>query len=394
MTQTAVERAKIAVAAYEKLQSFEATQRLTAGPISASARVRFRRPDRIALDYSSYKDPLTEFEESLTGGPEYAPDELVGTQLSYDGQGTWLFEARQETVTYKHGRIVFAPLAGASVFAELGFLRELTRDFLLRDEGEETLYGRPAHRIGVKPKARYRSLLLKEEVFPAERATIAFDAEHSFPLRIVFFPHRHSPLFPLVGPSSPVEIQYSDVRLDQLKDGDFAFSPPAGTLVFREEVVAAEELKARLPFPLHVDALEPMHVTPYGGQALVTENDAKDKAYAQLTLVSHGGGNREEETPRSLSLRVGNYLSHNMGRRRALLSEHGEVVSLAKTQARFVDRSQLVNEQLPEAIDRQILEIGWEQNGVYWFLLGEGFTRDVLLDAAQTLASAHAEPGR
>ena len=394
MTQTAVERARSAVAAYEKLQSFEATQRLTAGPIGASARVRFRRPDRVALDYSSYKDPLTEFEESLTGGPEYAPDEIVGTQLCYDGQGTWLFEARQETATYKRGRVVFAPLAGASVFGELGFLHELTRDFLLRDEGEETLGGRPTYRIGVKPKARYRSLLLKEEVFPIERATIAFDAEHSFPLRIAFFPHRLSPLFSLVGPSRPVEIEYSDVRLGHLSDGDFAFSPPAGARVFREEVVAEEELPGRLPFRLHADALEAMEVELFGKQALVTESEAKDRAYAQLTLVSRESGSRDEEARRSLSLRVGNYLSHNMGRRRALLSEHGDAVSLGKIPAQFVDRSALVNEQLPEAVDRQILEIGWEQNGVYWFLLGEGFTRQALLDAAQTLADAHAELGR
>ncbi len=393
MTETAIERAKIAVGAYEKLQSFEATQHLVAGPISATARVRFRRPDRIALDYTSYTDPLTEFEEGLTGGPEYAPDELVGTRLSYDGQGTWLYEARLETATYRHGRIVFAPLPGASVFAELGFLRELTRDFLLRDEGEETLYGRPAHRIGVKPKARYRSLLLKEEVFPVERASITFDAEHAFPLRIVLFPHRLSPFFPLVGPSNPVEIEYSEVRLGQLNEEDFTFSPPAGVRVFREEAIVAQELSARLPFRLHVDALESMHLSLYGGQALVTENDAKDRAYAQLTLVSQGGSTPEDEAPRSLSLRVGNYLSHNMGRRRALLSEHGDVVSLGGITAQFVDRSGLVNEQLPEAIDRQILEIGWEQDGVYWFLLGEGFSRDALLDAAERLAGAHAQPG-
>ena len=392
MSNGAVETARAAMAAHEKLVSFRATQRVTAGPIHVVAKVRFRRPDRIAVDYETYRDPLAEFEEGFTGGPELCPDELVGTQLFYDGTGTWLFEARRDLATHKPGRTVFGPLPRTNVLGEIGFLRDLARDFLLRDEGEESIGGRRAVRIGLRPKTPRRSLLLKEEVFAVERATIALDGETLFPVRITFHPNRLSPLGYLPGPSEPVVVEYSDVRLDDVDEATFRFVPPGGVRIFREEAVPVGEVAARLSFRLDLEAVGragPFH--PFASRALVTASDADGRAFVELAFVRAAREREEEDAPApgSLSLRVGNYLSHNMSRRRAFLSEHGESVALGALSARFVDRTALLAAEVPDAGGRSILEIGWEDAGVHWFLVGEDFDRDELLRVAQSIAEAH-----
>jgi hypothetical protein len=91
---------------------------------------------------------------------------------------------------------------------------------------------------------------------------------------------------------------------------------------------------------------------------------------------------------------VGNYLSHNMSRRHAFLSEHGEAVALGALTARLVDRSALWSDELPEAASRPILEVGWEDNGVHWFLLGEDLERENLVGVAKALAEAHRPTAR
>ena len=395
MNDKAIETARAAMAAYGRLASFEAVQRITAGPISAVVRVRFRKPDRIAVDYESYKDPLMEFEEGFTGGPEYSPDELVGMQIFYDGSGTWLYEARRELATHKPGRAVFGPLPRTNVLAEIGFLRDLVRDFLLRDEGEESIGGRAALRIGLKPKAPHRSLLLKEEVFPIDRGTVALDKETLFPLRVTFHPNRLSPVAYLIGPSTPVVVEYSEVCLDRADEAAFSFAPPAGVRVFREEAVPVGELAERLPFPFRVEALaQAGPYRPFGSHALVTKSDSDGRAFAQMAFVRTEEEEKDEQLSGSLSLRVGNYLSHNMSRRHAFLSEHGEAVALGALAARLVDRSALWSDELPEAASRSILEVGWEDNGVHWFLLGEDLDKETLVGVARALAETHRPTAR
>jgi hypothetical protein len=62
--------------------------------------------------------------------------------------------------------------------------------------------------------------------------------------------------------------------------------------------------------------------------------------------------------------------------------------------ARLVDRSALWSDELPEAASRSILEVGWEDNGVHWFLLGEDLDKETLVGVARALAETHRPTAR
>ena len=399
MAQSAKEVARAAMLAYEALESFEATQKISAGAISAEARIRYKKPNKITVEYRTYQDPLSEFEERVVGGVEFIADELIGMQLVYDGHGTWLYEAKNGVAIHKLGRTLFPPLRGTNVLAEIGFLHGLTRDFLLRDEGVESIAGLSAYRLGLKPKEPHRSLLLKEEDFPLKKATVTLDAKTSFPLKITYYPSSVSTLFYLVGPSTPVTIEYADLRLNKVDEERFSFKPPEGTRVFREKMVSQDTLNEELPFAVPLDNLEQhLGYKLYGNRVTVTINDDKDRAYALLALVpsqkeESEGSTGPDREPHILSLRVGNYLSRNMSRRRAFLSEQGEKLALGDTTAQFLDRGTLLKDQFTEAAVRNILELGWEKDGVYWFLLGEELEKTTLIDVANVLAQPQLKRG-
>lgn len=383
MTQSIVEIARAAMAAYEATDSFEATEIITAGSIRVEARVRHKKSGKITVEYRSYQDHLAEFEERYIGGAEFVADELIGMQLVYDGNSTWIYDAKNNVATRKLGRRLYSPLRGVNALAEIGFLRDLTRDFLLQDGGEETIGGRPAYRLNLKPKVRQRQLLLKEEGFPIKKATVALDQETLFPLRIEFYPGESSILFYLVGPSTPITIEYKDLRLEMIADERFSFTPSDGMRVFTEESVLQEAFAEKLPFAVPLAALnEHGGYSLYDDRATVTINEEGNRAYAMLALISQEG---EADNKSGLSLRVGNYLSLGMNRRRALLAEQGELISLGDIQARFLDRGALVKEQLPETMERSVVEVGWERDGVHWFLLGEGMEKEALIDAANVI---------
>lgn len=389
MGQTVRELARQAMSAYDALESFEATQKISAGPIHAEARIRFKKPDKITVEYRSYQNPVSEFEERFTGAVEFVADELVGMQLIYDGQGTWLYEAKNDVALYKLGRTLYSPLPWTNTLAEIGFLRDLTRDFLLRDEGEETVAGRSARRLGLKPKVQHRSFLLKEEIFPMKKATLTLDEQTAFPLRISYKPISSSALSLLVGPSTLVTVEYSDVVLDKVDEDRFSFAPPDDARVFREELVSKDTLEDVLPFSVPLSVFE-----EHGGYTLHSDsvtavlNEGKDRGYAILTLVSVQDAQDDERLKNTLTVRVGNYLSRNMSRRRAMLSEKGESTSLDDVAARFLDRGALVQEQLPETSTRSMMELGWERDGVYWFLLAEEVEKEALIELATVLAHA------
>lgn len=397
MAQSTIEVARAAMSTYQALESFEATQKISAGAINAEARVRYKKPNMVTVEYRSYQDPLAEFEEKLVGGVEFVADELTGMQLIYDGHGTWLYDAGKDVAIYKPERALYSPLRGTNTLAEIGFLRDLTHDYLLRDEGQDEIAGRAATKLGLKPKTKRRSFLFKEEVFSLKKATLALDAETSFPLKITYYPSKASTLFYLVGPSTPITVEYKDVRLDIVDEQRFSFTPPEGIRVFKEETVPRDGLREKLPFDLHLEVLEKQEgYELHGDRATVTINEEMDRAYASLAFVSSQETDKEESAsteraPDMLSLRVGNYLSRNMSRRRAYLAEHGEQVTLNKVTAKFLDRGALLKDQLPEALGRKILEVSFKTDGVYWFLLGEELEKETLIDVARALAKAHEE---
>ena len=387
MAHTPTELARKAMSAYAALEGFIATQKITAGPIRAEARIRFQRPNKITVEYRDYQNPLTDLEEELSGGAEFLADELIGMSLIYDGRVTWLQDVKNEVAVCKPGRALYAPLPATTVIAELDFLEALTHDFLLRDEGEEEIGGRKGRRLGLKPKVAHRSSLLKEEVFPVSKASLVLDAETFFPLKITFAPSRPSALSYLLGPKTAVEIEYSDVRPGGVEEEVFSFTPSEGTRVFRERVVPRDELDESLPFRILLDRLEEQaKLRLYGDRATVTVNEAKDRAYALLALVP-SEDKADDEDSYALSLRGGNYLSLNMNRRRAALAEHGEELALEELSARLLDRGKALKEKVPQAPERSVLEIGWECEGVHWFLLGENLPKELLIEIAEILAN-------
>ncbi len=401
MNQSVAEVARMAMASYKALESFTATEIITAGPIRVEARVRYRKPGMITVEYRHYEDPLTAFEERYAGGAEFVATELTGMQFVHDGHVTWIYDAKNNVVIRKPGRTLYSPLRGVSAIAEIGFMRDLTRDFLLRDGGAETIHGRSALLLAMKPKVRQRSFLLKEEIFPMKKVTVALDRETFFPLRIVFHPVESSVLFYLVGPSTPITIEYKDLLFDKVDEARFAFTPPEGTRLFTEVTLTQEAFAGKVSFDVPLQALrEQTGYELYGDRVTLTLCEENDRAYAYLTLVPPDAA-KSNRGSRALSLRVGNYLSLNMNRRRALLAEQGEPVALAGIDAKLLDRGRLLKEDLPtgdlptgdfpEGMERSIIEIGWERDGVYWFLLGEGLEKEDLIDAAKTLAHPPAE---
>jgi len=386
MSESAVELARAAMLAYEELDSFEVTQKISAGKISAEAHIRYKKPGKMTVEYRAYQDPLSEFEEKLAGGVEFVGSELLGMLLIYDGHRTWIYDAGNNVALHKPGKKLYSPLRGSSSLGEIGFLHGLTRDFLLRDEKTQAIAGRNAHYIGLKPKVSHRSFLLKEESFPIKRATLALDAETSFPLRISYYPTERSPMAYLVAPGTPIVIEYVNPQLDKVDDQRFSFVPPEGTRVFHEQVVENDKLGELLPFDLPSEALEGGEkYEPYSDKVMLTVNEEKDRGYALWTLVPRQENEEKKRGSGVLSLCVGNYLSRNMNRRRAFLSEQGEKLTLGKVTAQFLDRGALVKDQLPAEMKREIMELGWKKGEMYWFLLAEELDKESLMKYAEAL---------
>jgi len=221
------------------------------------------------------------------------------------------------------------------------------------------------------------------------KATLTLDEQTAFPLRISYKPINSSALSLLVGPSTLVTVEYSDVVLDKVDEDRFSFAPPDDARVFREELVSRDTLEDVLPFSVPLSVFEEHGgYTLHGDRVAALLNEGKDRGYATLTLVPAQDAQDDERLKNTLTVRVGNYLSRNMSRRRAMLSEKGESTSLDDVEARFLDRGALVQEQLPETSTRSMMELGWERDGVYWFLLAEGVEKEALIELATVLAHA------
>jgi len=378
--------ARSVVASYRDLSGFTATETIRGRAFDIEARVRFSRPERIAVEYSTYRDPIAELDDALTAAREFTGEELIGMTISYDGRQTWIYDAKMNLAIRKQWRALFEPLPGFNAIGEIGFLEWLIRGFLLRDRGEGEVGGRSARMISVKPKRPYRSQLLTSVSFPIEQATVAFDLETHFPLRITFFPSRGSALFPLLGPNGAITIEYTDLRLEDLDPATFTFSPPEGARVFVEEPIDRDGPTARLPFSLTIDpVLERRFRLLEGGTAAVDEKNRK--GYCTIVFTREEDG----QTP-VLTLRAGNYLSRNMSRRRGILSEKGEEVELADHPARLLDRRSLWEGELQGSESHPLYEVGWERDGLFLFLIGDGIDREELISLADALNQAGGTP--
>jgi len=364
------------------LTGFEATQTIKAGPIHVVARVSARRPERLAVEYRTYVNPLLDLEERLTGNAEYTADELVSLSLRFDGQRTWLHDPATGVCVVKPSRSLFEPLPEMSVLGEIEYLWDLPHDHLLRDLGTETIDGRSARRLSLRPKRAQSTHAFKTVRFLAREATVAFDQESLFPIRLSFSPSPFAQLHQLLGPEARVTVDYTDLRL--AGDPPPAFEPPEGTRVFREEWVRADELADRLPLPISLAPFDVSGFTSLDGHAVLTACAEHGRSYAATTFVRAREG--DAEGPQYVTVRFGNYLSRNMARRRRTIAEAGEELTVADRPARFLDRAILWDDQ-PEPLDRSDAprELAWDQEGTFWFLTGVAVKRNDLEDLASRL---------
>ena len=379
--------ARAVVDASMNLSGFEATETVEAGPIRVVARIRCHRPDRRAVEYETYIHPLLELEEKLTGDAEYTPEDLAGLSLHYDGQRTWLYDASTGVCIVKPSRSLFEPLPDMPVLGEIEYLRDLPHDFLLRELGTETLDGRDVRVLSLKPKRLHRTHAFKAITFLARRASVTFDEETLFPLRLSFSLTPSSQTHRMLGPNGTVTIRYSGVRL--ASDPPPPFAPPEGTRVFREDWVPIDELTKRLPFPLSLRPFDKEEFVAIDGHALLAEDAEHGRAYCTAAFLRRGES--ETEATALVTLRAGNYLSRNMARRRSSAAEDGVNLAIGGQDARFLDRRKLWEEHAA-GIDSAAApcELSWERDGIFWFLIGVNAERSVLERIASGLIDERA----
>lgn len=383
MSQTVTQFARSVAEAHRSLSGFEATETIRGGGFEIEARVRARRSGETALEYRTYRSPILGIEEELAGGAEYTEDELIGMTMIFTGSETWIDDSKTDVCLRKPYRELFEPLVGFDAIAEVGFLETLIRDFLIRDLGEEEIQGKPARTLRLRPKRPYRSHLLAVSSFPIRQAEAAFDAETLFPLRIRFTPSTGSPLARLLQDGEAITIEYSSLRLETPATETFAFQPRDGARVFDESPVSIGQLEESAPFALSVAPLLRRGYRPITERMTVTSDQERQRGYCTVALALD---EIEDGRPAATTVRAGNYLSRNMSRRRAALSENGEAVPLGELEAKILDRRAAWGDRYPQLDAPSLLEILWETDGVFWFLLGEGIDRSELLDLASELS--------
>jgi len=235
-------------------------------------------------------------------------------------------------------------------------------------------------RLDLKPRALHRSHLVKNVRFAVQRARVSFDVATRFPARMEMTLDPGAFAVPLIPPSAEVRIEYSDVRLAAPPAS--AFGAPSGTdaRLFAERDTRAGGDGDGLPFEL---PLGPMFERGYrlnGGRPIAIVDEPGERAYC--TCIAHRGDGADGA---AVTLRVGNYLSRNMNRRRAWIAENGEPISIGDLRGRRIDR----NERWPEGIprsERPLIELAWEREGIHAFLLGDGVAETDLIEIAQDWA--------
>ncbi|MCF7890302.1 hypothetical protein K9M78_03690 [Candidatus Bipolaricaulota bacterium] len=369
---------------YEELNSFEADQEITAGSMRIKCHVKFRKPRSMAVEYEDYRSPLEDFEVKLSGGPEFVGEDLVDSRIIYGGKETWIHLVDKNTAVKKDGKLLYSPFAGVDVIGQLGFLPSLVEDFLLKDDGEGEINEHPVNRLGLKPKTSRRSLFLKDEVFNLDRAEIALDEELGLPRKISYYPGQGEQLRFSGSQGNPVFVEYSNYEVDGLGRGDFQFDPSKVDRVFEEQAVSEEEFEEEFPLSVPIVEIEEKGYERARDKVSILKDDETGRAYSSITFLKSDEGGRPTS---SVQLLVGNYLSREMTRHRAYMSEHGEEIDLDGSSAQLADRSEVVKDRLPEEWEQEIFEVSWQGDESFYFLLGQAIEKDELLDLARTFQS-------
>ncbi len=383
MIPSVAEFARLASTTSKERAGFKSTQVIESNGLRVEAVVRRLGSRSIHVEYRTYQSPWTELEEALSGQIEFVGDELCGFTFNCEGNATWIYDPSTDTVIRKIGSQLFEPIPGLATLGELSFLGTLTQDFLLRDLGKESIDNRVIRRIALKPKQAYRSQLLSSVAFPIRKATIDFDSQTFFPVRISFVPSPGSPAASIVGPNATIHISYKDVVILEDTDSSNPFAPPPDARVFEESRTSVEDLADLLPFSAPLAALSNHGFEAVGKAALLTIDAENGRAYATSQFSSANTTSQEATASSRLTLTFGNYVSRNMARRRATFSEMGKPASEESPPLQLLNRRELWEQRFP-GIDTQYAPVDafFEKDGVFWFLSGTGMG----LDSMETLA--------
>jgi hypothetical protein len=387
MTDSVVELARSIENRFGEQTSFEATQTIEGPGLRVQASVRRRGLGFLTVNFTAYESPWLDLEEILHGRVEYVASELEDLQLHAEPRFTWVVDPGTRTLIRKPGRYLFEPIPGLSMLGEVAFLGTLTHDFLLRDLGDETLNGRAIRRLALKPKQPYRSHLLSIITYPVRRVTLDLDAETLFPARISFRPTAGSPAASIVGSDASLSVTYENVKILDTKDRPLPYEPPADARVLEESHVSVDELESTLPFPLSLGPIVDRGFRSEGRSATLTLDTNHKRGFA---LASFSNA-EDDKSDIHLTLCVGNYVSRNMARLRATLSDTGHLAS-SESPIRLLDRRSLWEKALPGVdTERAPVEAFFEHDGTFWFLNVTGRDLDWMTGLASELLAAQQE---
>ncbi|MFP3953173.1 MAG: hypothetical protein ACOC88_03405 [Candidatus Bipolaricaulota bacterium] len=374
--------------AYDKLKSYECDQEVTAGDLRIKAHVKFMKPRSIAVEYEEFTNPIEEFQSDLFGGPEFNGDDLESMRLVYDGSSTWAHILNKKTAIKKEGKQLYTPFAGVEIVGQLGFLSDLLTDYLLKDDGKGKINGRDVYKLGLKPKTRRRSYFLKEELFNLDSAQLAIDRETQLPLKITYRPGERDQLRYTSSQGGPLYVEYSDYKVDKPSKRDFQFDSSKIDKIFEEERLPREKVVKGFPITLDLEGVAEEGFQPAEDQLRVTSNREGDRKYTSIAFVG-----TSEEDGGSLQLLAGNYLSREMSRHRTFLSENGDPIDVDGKEAKVANRGENVKERLPNELKSDILEIGLESGGGFYYLLGQDVDREEMVRVLSALTSRIVRPG-
>lgn len=383
MSSQEIKFAKKAMERYRSFDSFQAKQTVSAGKLSIEARIKFRKPRNLSLEYISYEDPYEEFAKEYSGGAEYLSGELEKCHLNYDGRYTIMHDRDRDTAVKRKGKDLQDPFGELDVFGQLGFLKNLIADFLLKGEGKGEIDGKEVYRLGLKPKVNRRSLFLKSEVFDLDRAVMAVDVDSGFPLKITYYPGEDSSSMGEEKGAQQIVTEYSNVRFDGVEKNVFEFDKEKVDKFFVTDFVSPDELEEKVDFPVDLSSPEDEDFGLIGDKLSLMESGDGDKFYASADFLRY---ERSGDTPPDyLMLRFGNYLSREMGRHRSYVSGDGESVQLGDREATLVDRGEAMKGKMPEELRQSSFELGWEKEGQFFYMLSRGQKREEFLSLAEDM---------
>ncbi|MBN1858979.1 hypothetical protein JW848_07225 [Candidatus Bipolaricaulota bacterium] len=386
MEQSLREFVIAAQSAYIAGSGFSAVQTVEAGDTRMTASVSVDHPF-VSVEYQSYADPFSKLQELLLGNVEYSADDIPNLRAVYDGKTTWIHDRSRDIAVRHAGWHVPSPFPSLRTLGELRFLTQLTSDFLFAEGTPESLHGRQGREVHLKPRFPSESQLLRELRFPFRKASILFDAETYFPLRIVAHPAEGSSWTMLLPPDSPVVLTYRDVHRNP-PEARLRYVPSEDTRQFIARTVSIADVAELWPVPLPLDALRELGYHVPGERAHVVWDSAAGQGQVTLEFQAAPDVSPQSDAPDEparLILRASNFLLHNLGRRKANISEHGIVHEIRSHRVRILDRSSLATNGNDVPGLPEIREAFWETDGLFWFLLGERLDESSLLEILSPL---------